>query len=360
MPNARDALATRRHTGEPATPPPSPIRARKPTGIVPWPLILIEGGEKAGKSWAAAELTASPRVGTTYWLDLGEGAGDEYGAIPGAQYMLIEHDGSWADVYAQVEAVRAEATRAHTAGEPPIVLVFDSMSAEWELLKGIADMKARRRLAKKGRAVKADEEPDISMDIWNEVNGKHRRLMTMLMTFPGIVVMTARGKEVAALDSGGRPIQGSKEYKVEGQKNLGYDATVWVRVSRDHPPVVVGARSVHAGVQPGVDKPRPVPGLTLERVIFDVLKCDPGTAHVRDMPALSTDEADRKPVVSPQQRMFDLFKEADITDRQHGVAYISETIGREVKSTADLTVAEVQAVVERLERFVAGPQEPSK
>lgn len=200
------------------------LRTRPPTGRVPWPLILIEGPEKSGKSWACAELSASSRVGRTYWIDLGEGSADEYGAITGTRYEVVEHDGTIGQILAAVTAIKAEAERAQTAGAPPVVLVIDSMTAEWELLKGVADAKARARLAKKGRSAPADAEPQISMDLWNGVNGLHRRLMTLLMTMPGIVVMTARGKHVAALDAAGRPVEGSREYKVEGQKGLAYDA----------------------------------------------------------------------------------------------------------------------------------------
>jgi hypothetical protein len=271
------------------------LQTRVPTGRVPWPLILIEGGEKAGKSWACAELSASDKVGQTYWIDLGEGAADEYGAVPGARYVVVEHDGSFGQVLAAVEAIKAEAVRAAEANEKPVVLVIDSMTAEWDLLKGIADAKARQRHNAKarksgGKPLADDEEPKISMDLWNDANSRHRKLMTHLMTFPGIVVVTARGKEVAALDSNGRPIEGSKEYKVEGQKSLAFDATVWVRVSREHPPLVIGARSVHAGIRPGVDGPRKVKGLTLERLVFDILKCNPTEAAVRDLAPLQTTE----------------------------------------------------------------------
>src|SRR3712207_7265593 len=51
-----------------------------------WPCILLEGEEKAGKSWALAQFSASDKIGMLYWIDLNEGAGDEYGAIPGAKY----------------------------------------------------------------------------------------------------------------------------------------------------------------------------------------------------------------------------------------------------------------------------------
>ena len=70
------------------------LKTRKPTGRVPWPCILLEGEEKSGKSWALAQFSSSDRIGTLYWIDLNEGAGDEYGAIPGATYELVEHAGT--------------------------------------------------------------------------------------------------------------------------------------------------------------------------------------------------------------------------------------------------------------------------
>lgn len=274
------------------------LKTRKPTGRVPWPLILVEGPEKAGKSWMCAELSASPKVGQTYWIDLGEGSADEYGAIPGARYEIVEHDGTFAAILTAVEEIKALAAKANATGEPPVVVVIDSGTAEWELLKGQADHKARVRLAKRGRRVQPDETPTISTDLWNDANAKHRKLMTHLMTFPGIAVVTARGKWVASIGDDGKPVEGRKEYRVEGQKGLAFDASVWVRVSRDHPPQVIGARSVHAGIRPGVDDPAEVPGLTLEAVVFDVLKCDPKTAHVRDLVEPQVDEPD--PADTPQ------------------------------------------------------------
>jgi hypothetical protein len=109
----------------------------------------------------------------------------------------------------------------------------------------------------------------------------------MLMTFPGIVIVTARGKDVAAMDDKGQPIQGTKEYRVEGHKNLAYDASCWVRMYRDKPAIIVGARSVHAGIRPGKDKPRELdPDWSLEGLVFDLLQCDPSKARVRDMAEL--------------------------------------------------------------------------
>lgn len=394
-------------------------RTRKPTGRVPWPLVLVEGGEKAGKSWTAAELSASPKVGRTFWIDLGEGAADEYGAIPGARYEVVVHDGSWPDIVGQVEEVRQVAAEEQAAGRPPVVLVIDSMTAEWNLLKGVADHKARKRLARKGRSVPEGEEVQIDRDIWNDVNARHRRLLTTLMTFPGVVVMTARGKEVGAVDKNGNPIAGRKDYKVEGQKDLAYDASAWVRLSRESAPMVVGVRSVHAGVRPGVDQPVTAPNFTLEWLIFDVLKCEPAAAAPRDLataaPERTAEEiaaealkeetgpdrlrelhreavaldlgevtvsdgqgnegslkaliaylgqsraALQGPATDAQHRhMHALWREAgDFEDRVDRLTYTGELIGRPITSSKELTGADADRVIAGLQRYIAQNTPPA-
>lgn len=273
----------------------SAIKARKPTGLVPWPLILLEGGEKSGKSWAAAEFSCSERVGQTYWLDLGEGAADEYGAIPGSRYLVLEHDGTWAQIVQQVEAVRDEAQRVNDAGQPPVVLVVDSMTAEWEMLKDWATNRARS--SRRGReALAKDPNADVvvSMNLWNDANARHRRLMTLLLRFPGPVLVTARGGEVAKVGKDGKPVEGQRDYRVEGHKNLAFDATAWVRMSRTDPPVIIGARSVHAGVRPGLDTPKPLEDFSVEWLVFDALRCDPRRAKPREVIELNaSDDATR-------------------------------------------------------------------
>jgi hypothetical protein len=272
------------------------LRTRKPTGAVPWPVILLEGGEKSGKSYTAALLSASPKVGRTVWLDLNEGAADEYGKIPGARYEVIEHDGTWPSIIGQVADAKEEAAKAAEAGEMPLVLVIDSMTAEWDMLKDWADHRARNTDANRAKLARdPNAEIQVTMNLWNDANSRHRKLMTILMTFPGIVIITARGKDVAAMDAKGRPVEGTKEYRVEGNKNLAFDASCWVRMFRDKPAVVVGARSVHAGVRPGKDKPKELdPDWTLEWLIFEKLQCDPKAAHVRNL-------AELQPEMTPEQ-----------------------------------------------------------
>jgi hypothetical protein len=61
-----------------------------------------------------------------------------------------------------------------------------------------------------------------------------------------------------------------------------------MRLRRGRRPLIVGARSVHVGIKPNDDPAREVTapeatGRLLEWLVFDALKCDPGTAHVRDL-----------------------------------------------------------------------------
>jgi hypothetical protein len=267
------------------------LKTRKPTGRVPWPCILLEGEEKAGKSWALAQLSTSDRIGALYWIDLNEGAGDEYGAIPGANYRLIEHDGSYAQVLAAVQAVKTEARRAADAGEPPVVLGIDSGSAIWDGLKDWASARAAKSVRNR-ELLKRDPNAEItiSQNLWNDAGARWRKLQTELLTFPGIVVVTARGKEVTEVDANGRPIEGQKTWSVQTHREFPYAATVWVRLRRGRRPLIVGARSVHVGIKPNDDPAKEVTveaadGRLLEWLVFDALKCDPGTAHVRNLVA---------------------------------------------------------------------------
>lgn len=269
------------------------IRSRKPTGRPPWPLVLLEGEEKAGKSWQLYMLSTSDRVGTCYALDMGEGAADEYGAIDGADYEILLHDGTYQSILEQITAVYNEARRANNAGEPPIVLGIDSMSALWGMLVDWTNERARR--SRKGQAKLAedpDAEIDIPMNLWNDANDRHRRVMNLLMSFPGIVVMTARAKEVAEIDGNGQPAKGGRKvYKVVGQKDLAYDATVWIRMYRTpRRAEIIGGRGLALGTHDG--EPIPLPDFTLEELVFDRMKAGTAQTVTRELPALSGDVVD--------------------------------------------------------------------
>jgi AAA domain len=260
------------------------LKTRQPTGAVPWPLILIEGEEKAGKTWACAEFTASDKVGRCFWIDLGEGAADEYGAIPGANYEIVEYDGSFSGLVEAVKEIHALAAQALAAGEKPVVLIIDTMTSEWDLLKDWATDRAK---GSKSNRKKLAEDPNaeivVSPNYWTDANNRHKKLMRLLKAFPGIALMTSHGKSVAVIGADGQPVEGKKEHKVEAQKSLGADASCWLRLYRTQPGVIVGGRSVHLKFRPGDEERKLAADWTLENIIFGVLQCDPAKAHTRNV-----------------------------------------------------------------------------
>jgi hypothetical protein len=261
------------------------LNTRKPTGRAGWPKILVEGSDKAGKSWSLAELSASPKVGRTVVLVLGEDEArwDEYGLIPGARFEIALHDGTWTSIMGAVESAKDEAAKARDAGEPPFVFGIDTMTAVWEGLKDWASLRARG--SKKNRALLAqdpDAEIDVTSNYWNDARARHRALMRHLLTFPGIVVLIARGSEVTLFQNG-QPVAGRKTWSVEGEKNLPFDVSVHVRLSRESRPLLVSASGVHCQIRPGIDPPRRLPDdWSLESVVFDTLKLDAASAEVRE------------------------------------------------------------------------------
>lgn len=287
------------------------LKTRRPTGAPSWPLILLAGEAKTGKTWAAAEFTGDERIGRAFWVDLGEGCADEYGAVPGADYEIIEHDGTWIDIIGQVAEVRDVAREALANGEPPVMLVIDSMTAEWAMLSAWTDLRARRSQSnQKALEADPDAEIDITANYWNDANSRHNRLMNILKTFPGIVVMTSLETEKTQFGPNGRPLpKAPKVARPDAQKRLPADSTAWVRLALDSPPTIVGLRSVRRTIRPGIDKPKPWPDFSLAKLVFDEIGIGSQKAAVRDVPVLSADqvadgEQDMDPAMVARQAAY--------------------------------------------------------
>src|SRR4051812_29018443 len=103
------------------------LTTRKPSGIVPWPIVLVEGPEKSGKTWMALELSSSDRIGRTVLVELGaEGAADQYGAIPGAEYEIAEHNGTFDGLAEVIRDAAVEAEKELSESGKPLLLVIDT------------------------------------------------------------------------------------------------------------------------------------------------------------------------------------------------------------------------------------------
>ena len=109
------------------------------------------------KSYSCAVASGSELVGRTLWVGIGEDDPDEYGAIPGADFEIVEHDGTYAGI---LGAVRAAVAEPPSAGGPTL-LVVDSMTRLWNLLGDNAQAIANKR-AKGRRGAGGDF--SISMD----------------------------------------------------------------------------------------------------------------------------------------------------------------------------------------------------
>jgi hypothetical protein len=136
-----------------------------------------------------------------------------------------------------------------------------------------------------------DAEIDITSNYWNDANSRHNRLMNILKTFPGIVVMTALETEKTQFGPNGQPMANApKVASPDAQKRLTADATVWVRLSLDNSPTIVGIRSLKNNITPGQDRPQPWPDFTLAKLVFEFMGLGPASAQVRDVPVLDADQ----------------------------------------------------------------------
>ena len=218
-----------------------PIQTRKPTGKPSWPILLIAGVEKSGKTYNAALASASELVGRTLWIGVGEDDPDEYGAIPGARFEIVVHDGSYRGILAALQAAAAE-----PAEGKPNLLVLDSATRLWELLSDEAQATANRRAASKaakyGKPV-PDEDVPISMDLWNVAKQRWAHAMDVLRNHQGPSVITARLDSVVIVDGDGKPTK-DREWKVKAEKSLPYDVGAIVELHGVQDAYLRGVRSL--------------------------------------------------------------------------------------------------------------------
>lgn len=192
------------------------LRTRKPSGRPSWPLILLAGVEGSGKTWSAAEATGISMVGSAWWIEIGEQMADEYIKVPGADFEIIDHDGTYRNIAEQIR----EAAAAPTVDGKPNMLVVDSMTELWDLLSG-----EQQEIANRKRGNKTTEAP-ITMDQWNAAKKRWNQVIDALRSFPGPVILTSRLESVAVVGPDGKPVQGASSWKIRAEKNLPYEVQV--------------------------------------------------------------------------------------------------------------------------------------
>ena len=217
------------------------LKTRKPTGKPPWPILLLAGAEKAGKTYSAAEASASDLIGRTLWVGVGEDDPDEYGALPGARFEIVEHDGTYRGILAALTACAAVPGK-----RKPNLIVLDSATRLWDLLcdeqQLVANDRAKRKAARSNRPV-PDEDATVTMDQWNTAKQRWAHCIDVLRDHTGPSIVTARLEEVTVLDATGQPTK-DRTWKVKAEKSLPYDVGAIVEMPKRGDTFLVGVRSL--------------------------------------------------------------------------------------------------------------------
>ncbi|KQQ22563.1 hypothetical protein ASF48_05100 [Rathayibacter sp. Leaf299] len=208
---------------------------RRPTGKPSWPIALIAGREKSGKSYQSALASASDLINDTYWVSIGEKDPDEYGAIPGARFAIAPHDGTVADIEATIQWLRTSAPKSK---DKPNLLVIDSATLLWDQLSREASNAAEKRGSRDRNG-----ELIVGTDLWNKANFQWKRLLSEVKAWDGPVIITARLETTTVMSDAGRPTTAKTE-KVKSQKALPYDVDLIVEMPARGQAELVGARSV--------------------------------------------------------------------------------------------------------------------
>ena len=238
---------------------------RPPTGKPPWPILLLAGAEKTGKSYSSAEASASELIGRTLWVGVGEDAPDEYGALPGARFEIVEHDGTYRGVLAALALCAAEPS------DPakPNLIVLDSATRLWDLLcdeqQVVANARARRK-AEQRKSPLPDEDATITMDQWNTAKQRWAHVMDTLRAHNGPSIVTARLEAVVVVKDG-QPTT-DKTWKVKAEKSLPFDCGAVVEMPARGESYLTGVRSLR--FKPSEAGRTDYPNFTVEKLWRDL------------------------------------------------------------------------------------------
>lgn len=205
------------------------LSTRKPTAKPSWPVLLVAGGEKTGKSWACAVASASPKIGRTLWLSIGETDPDAYAAIPGADFEIIEHDGTYQGILQALADVASL-----PKSELPTLLIVDSMTRLWDLITDNAQARANKR--------PKNIDNVITVDLWNQAKSFWQHVVKAILAHDGPALLTARLEAVTVMENG-KPTA-LKADKIKTEKTLPYDVDGVIEMPERGKVFISGVRSV--------------------------------------------------------------------------------------------------------------------
>lgn len=358
------------------------ITTRRPTGKVPWPMLCIAGVEKAGKSYGAALLSASDLIDRTFYIEIGEGAADQYGDLPGVRYEIVEHDGSYDSI---AQAVYAATMQPRENGKPHAI-VIDNATELWDLLVEEQQLKANQRAIAKATEQKKPEpteEAQITMDLWPIAKKKWRKVIDMLRVYDGPSILLTR-LELVTVVKNGKPTT-DREWKVRAEKNLPFECDGIVKMYAPQVAKLSGLRSTRLQVPPGSELP--LPGFTIDGLLrrmgldgtvamaprsytaprpqdAEELQDRPMLRQQPDAPvddewstpaesgmAVTRGKPPQSITPGQQKTMHAALAQKGYGDRVSGLKYLSQTVGRDITSSTMLTKAEATKVIDALKQL---------
>lgn len=375
---------------------PPKLATRKPTGKPTWPMLLLAGAQKTGKSYSSAVFSASDLIDRMFYIEVGEGAIDQYGAIPGARFEVLDHDGTFMSIARQVWA--ATLVPRGPSGKPHAI-VLDSATEVWDLISGEQQELANARRSRRsgGNQQGADDAP-ITMDQWNSAKKRWRALVDLLRSHDGPVIWTARFEEIAVMGDDGKPVAGKKQWKIRTEKNLPFEVDGVIEMPRPREVYVTGIRSLRFQLDPG--EHRLVPDFTVDGLLRELgLDEEVGERHYvapnseayvgeydheqaenqrrqeqgpasgsdRLRNAMGPQQGGARPAANGQQVNGHAGSSAAITQAQLTAlnagltalgykgrpaiyAVLTKELGREIGSSADVTKAEASTLIDKINR----------
>lgn len=320
---------------------PQPLpRHRKLTGVAPWPMILLAGPEKVGKTWAAVQACMTELVAGGLWFPFGENDPDEYALIPGfdhERFDLVQNDGTYRDLLAALtEELEAEKGR-----EKPTLWVLDSGTRAWDLLCGMAQREMYERLARKA-ARDNKPAPDIeqkpAVDLWNIAADRWSHIIDALRKHRGPVVITARMELKTVMSPNGEPTR-DKEQKILAHKSLPFDVDAIVELSAPGHAVVTGVRSVKLA---GLDKRTEFTDFTVDKLLR-ALGVEQGGE--RSHSAIDPDDKPAQEAEQERARLLELLGEKGWDGKKVAATFADRSGGLPIK---EATAPEIRAHIEWL------------
>lgn len=299
------------------------LTTRKPTGKPAWPILLLAGAEKAGKTYSAAEASASDLIGRALWVGVGEDDPDEYGALPGARFEIVEHDGTYRAILAALTACAAQPP---VKGKPNLI-VLDSATRLWDLLcdeqQHVANERAKRKAQKYNRPL-PDEDATITMDQWNTAKQRWAHIIDTLRNHQGPSIITARLESVTIV-ADGQPTA-DKEWKVKAEKSLPYDAGCIVEMPARGETYLTGVRSLRFKPAPNNPERTEYKPFTVDKLWRDLGLTDAvgershSTIDPEDKPATEAEAARGELRALCEKHGWDLAEVAAEFEQANGIA----------------------------------------